>query len=142
MTSNRSLRIPSPVHSKHEMKEQPPAEPEHSGNGHQEEQPLRMYTEVQVGEMLQVSLSQLRKWRMKQYEGQRQGPPFRKIGRLVRYPEPALRTYINATIGQIQRTVGLSEPKQRYQGQKRVKRTTRTTTMLSLFSSLSSPRWC
>lgn len=108
-TSNRALRITPPVHAQHEMKEQPPAEPEaarsrpqlrlmrpeHSGNGHQEEQPLRMYTEVQVGEMLQVSLSQLRKWRMKQYEGRRQGPPFRKIGRLVRYPEAALRTYIN-----------------------------------------------
>jgi transposase-like protein len=61
------------------------------------EQSLRMYTEEQVAEMLQVSLSQLRKWRMKQHEGQRQGgPPFRKIGRLVRYPEAALRVYINS----------------------------------------------
>jgi hypothetical protein len=66
-----------------------------NGNGHHKEQPLRMYTEEQVAEMLQVSLSQLRKWRMKQHEGHRQGPPFRKIGRLVRYPEGALRAYIN-----------------------------------------------
>lgn len=56
---------------------------------------MRMYTEEQVAEMLQVSLSQLRKWRLKQFEGHREGPPFRKIGRLVRYPEAALRAYIN-----------------------------------------------
>ena len=66
-----------------------------NGNGHHKEDPLRMYTEEQVADMLQVSLSQLRKWRMKQHEGRRQGPPFRKIGRLVRYPEGALRAYIN-----------------------------------------------
>ena len=72
--------------------------PTNGGNGHHEEQSLRMYTEEQVAEMLQVSLSQLRKWRMKQYDGQRQGPPFRKIGRLVRYPEAALRAYINGEI--------------------------------------------
>jgi predicted DNA-binding transcriptional regulator AlpA len=54
-----------------------------------------MYTEEQVAEMLQVSLSQLRKWRMKQNGGKQQGPPFRKIGRLVRYPESALLAYIN-----------------------------------------------
>jgi predicted DNA-binding transcriptional regulator AlpA len=72
------------------------ARPAQGGNGHHTEQSLRMYTEEQVAEMLQVSLSQLRKWRMKQHEGLRQGPPFRKIGRLVRYPEAALRTYINS----------------------------------------------
>lgn len=66
-----------------------------NGNGHRKEEPLRMYTEEQVADMLQISLSQLRKWRMKQHEGHRQGPPFRKIGRLVRYPEGALRAYIN-----------------------------------------------
>jgi hypothetical protein len=54
-----------------------------------------MYTEEQVSEMLQVSLSQLRKWRMKEYEGRQPGPPFRKIGRLVRDPEAALLAYIN-----------------------------------------------
>ena len=66
------------------------------GGGHDSEQSLRMYTEEQVAEMLQVSLSQLRKWRLKQHEGRRnQGPPYRKIGRLVRYPEAGLRIYIN-----------------------------------------------
>ncbi len=54
-----------------------------------------MYTEEQVSAMLQVSLSQLRKWRMKQNKGKQLGPPFRKIGRLVRYPEQALQAYIN-----------------------------------------------
>jgi predicted DNA-binding transcriptional regulator AlpA len=54
-----------------------------------------MYTEEQVAEMLQVSLSQLRKWRMKTNPQKEQGPPFRKIGRLVRYPEEALLEYIN-----------------------------------------------
>src|SRR5579859_7357055 len=54
---------------------------------------LRMYTEEQVSEILQVSISQLRKWRMKRNHGQ--GPPFRKIGRLVRYPERGLVAYIN-----------------------------------------------
>src|SRR5262245_51193977 len=56
---------------------------------------LRMYTEEEVSQMLQVSLSQLRKWRMKQNQGSAQGPPFRKIGRLVRYPEEALMEYVN-----------------------------------------------
>lgn len=58
-------------------------------------QSLRMFTEEQVADMLQISLSQLRKWRMKKHEGRRSGPPFRKIGRLVRYPEAALRAYVN-----------------------------------------------
>lgn len=71
-------------------------QPGEAGNGHHKGQSLRMYTEDQVAEMLQVSLSQLRKWRMKQHEGRRQGPPFRKIGRLVRYPEAALLAYINS----------------------------------------------
>ena len=57
--------------------------------------PLRMYTEEEVSEMLQISLSQLRKWRMKQNQGSAQGPPFRKIGRLVRYPEEGLAKFIN-----------------------------------------------
>jgi len=65
-----------------------------TGNGH-EVLSLRMYTEEQVSEMLQVSLSQLRKWRMKRNRGKQQGPPFKKIGRLVRYPEEALQAYIN-----------------------------------------------
>jgi len=55
-----------------------------------------MYTEEQVATMLQVSLSQLRKWRMKKNGGRQLGPPFRKIGRLVRYPESALLAYINS----------------------------------------------
>jgi len=65
-----------------------------SGNGH-EVLSLRMYTEEQVSEMLQVSLSQLRKWRMTRNRAKQQGPPFKKIGRLVRYPEAGLRAYIN-----------------------------------------------
>jgi len=111
-TSNNALRIATPTPpSLHEVTQPtgatpPPASnngqprlvrPEDggNGNGHHKEESLRMYTEEQVAEMLQVSLSQLRKWRMKQHEGRRQGPPFRKIGRLVRYPEGALRAYIN-----------------------------------------------
>jgi len=54
-----------------------------------------MYTEEQVSEILQVSISQLRKWRMKQHQNSGEGPPFRKIGRLVRYPEQGLLAYIN-----------------------------------------------
>jgi hypothetical protein len=64
------------------------------GNGH-EVVSLRMYTEEQVAQMLQVSLSQLRKWRMKRNRGRQPGPPFKKIGRLVRYPEEGLQAYIN-----------------------------------------------
>jgi len=110
-TSNNPLRVIRPApHSAHEQTEAPALEsqplpncaeprlvrPVQGGNGHDTEESLRMYTEEQVAEMLQVSLSQLRKWRMKQHQGQRQGPPFRKIGRLVRYPEAALRLYINS----------------------------------------------
>ena len=65
------------------------------GNGNRGRS-LRMYTEEQVSAMLQVSLSQLRKWRMKQHRNGTQGPPFKKIGRLVRYPEDALLVYINS----------------------------------------------
>jgi len=56
---------------------------------------LRMYTEEQVSEILQVSLSQLRKWRMKRNLEKQLGPPFKKIGRLVRYPEDGLQAFIN-----------------------------------------------
>lgn len=56
---------------------------------------LRMYTEEEVSAILQVSLSQLRKWRMVRNSRKAQGPPFKKIGRLVRYPEQALLEYIN-----------------------------------------------
>lgn len=65
-----------------------------NGNG-AERHSLRMYTEEEVSEMLQISLSQLRKWRMKQNGHGPQGPPFKKIGRLVRYPEQGLIEYIN-----------------------------------------------
>ena len=41
-------------------------------------QPLRMYTEDEVSEMLQISLSQLRKWRMKHSRNKSQGPPLKK----------------------------------------------------------------
>jgi len=106
-TSSSAFRITPPTRSEKELEdqafreaEQPskPLQPQlvsltRSGNGHGA-QSLRMYTEEQVAEMLQVSLSQLRKWRMKQ-NGGKLGPPFRKIGRLVRYPESALLAYIN-----------------------------------------------
>jgi len=68
------------------------------GRGHtngSNDQLLRMYTEEEVSEILRVSLSQLRKWRMRKQHGNVQGPPFRKIGRLVRYPGTALEAYIN-----------------------------------------------
>jgi hypothetical protein len=65
-----------------------------SVNGHGDPW-LRMFTEEEVSDLLRVSLSQLRKWRMKKNRGNAQGPPFRKIGRLVRYPGHALRAYIN-----------------------------------------------
>jgi len=55
----------------------------------------RMFTEEEVSDLLRISLSQLRKWRMKKNRGSAQGPPFRKFGRLVRYPGHALRAYIN-----------------------------------------------
>ena len=55
---------------------------------------LRAYTEEQVADMLQVSRSQLRKWRMGWSRGRRDGPPFKKLGRIVRYPESGLRAYI------------------------------------------------
>ena len=41
---------------------------------------------------------QLRKWRMKHSRNKSQGPPFKKIGRLVRYPEQGLLDYVNGTI--------------------------------------------
>lgn len=56
---------------------------------------LRMYTEEEVAAILQVSMSQLRKWRMKHQTGTHHGPPFKKIGRLVRYPQKALQAYVD-----------------------------------------------
>lgn len=55
---------------------------------------LRLYTEQQVSEILQLSRSQLRKWRMGWNRGKQEGPPFKRIGRLIRYPESGLRAYI------------------------------------------------
>jgi len=55
----------------------------------------RMYTEEEVAVIIQVSLSQLRKWRMKGNSRRVDGPPFKKIGRMVRYPAKALDAYIN-----------------------------------------------
>ncbi len=54
-----------------------------------------MYTEEEVAVIIQVSLSQLRKWRMKGNSRRVDGPPFKKIGRMVRYPAKALDAYIN-----------------------------------------------
>jgi len=47
-------------------------------NGH-EVLSLKMYTDEEVAQMLQVSLSQLRKRRMKRNRGKQPGPPFKKI---------------------------------------------------------------
>jgi hypothetical protein len=57
--------------------------------------PMRMFTEEEVASMLQVSLSQLRKWRMKRNRDNTPGDHFKKIGRLVRYPGKALQSYID-----------------------------------------------
>jgi predicted DNA-binding transcriptional regulator AlpA len=54
-----------------------------------------MFTEEEVAELLQVSLSKLRKWRMRKNDQAEKGPPFRKLGRLVRYPEAGLDAYVN-----------------------------------------------
>jgi transposase-like protein len=65
----------------------------HFGEEH-EARELRTYTEEQVARMLQVSRSQLRKWRMGWSRGLPEGPPFKRMGRMIRYPELGLRTYI------------------------------------------------
>jgi len=106
--STTAMRMTPPNGSTDELDEQSFRDPDaskplppqpvsilHSGNGHRT-QSLRMYTEEQVADMLQVSLSQLRKWRMKKNGSKQKGPPFRKIGRLVRYPEGALLAYVNS----------------------------------------------
>lgn len=56
---------------------------------------LRMYTEEEVSAMLRISLSQLRKWRMKDHPRKSEGPPFKKVGRSVRYPERGLIEFVN-----------------------------------------------
>lgn len=61
----------------------------------QEEPHLQMYTEEEVSSILRISLSQLRKWRMKRNPNRLEGPPFKKIGRMVRYPAKALRNYMD-----------------------------------------------
>jgi transposase-like protein len=109
--ANNALRVRRPTtHTIHEQTRTPAWEaeavqdrsepklvrPPQGGSRRDMEPSLRMYTEEQVANMLQVSLSQLRKWRIKKYVGRRGGPPYRKIGRLVRYPEAALRDYINS----------------------------------------------
>jgi hypothetical protein len=112
-TSNTALRTTQSIPPGNGLETRLPAESEtfnkgfeprsvrlpQSGNGH-EVLSLRMYTEEQVSEMLQVSLSQLRKWRMTRNRAKQQGPPFKKIGRLVRYPEVGLRAYINGGCAQ------------------------------------------
>src|SRR5215469_3049790 len=67
--------------------------PPHLGKEHDGRE-LRTYTEEQVAVILQVSRSQLRKWRMGWSRGRPEGPPFRKMGRMIRYPELGLRAYI------------------------------------------------
>lgn len=44
-----------------------------------------LLTDVDVAKMLSVSVGLVRKWRLK-----KTGPPFRKIGRLVRYERSAV----------------------------------------------------
>ena len=56
---------------------------------------LQMYTEEEVSTMLRISLSQLRKWRTRENQGKLHGPPFKKVGRLVRYTGKGLEAYIN-----------------------------------------------
>lgn len=65
-----------------------------AANYHHEAIHLRMYTEEEVSAILQVSLSQLRKWRMRCNPKRAEGPPFKKIGRMVRYPAKALENYM------------------------------------------------
>jgi Helix-turn-helix domain len=60
----------------------------------------KMYTEEEVAAMIRVSLSQLRKWRMKGNAKSADGPPFKKIGRMVRYPAKALEAYIDRDGGE------------------------------------------
>ena len=60
----------------------------------QDQRELCAYTEEQVAGMLQVSRSQLRKWRMGWSRGRPEGPPFKKLGRMIRYPASGLRGYI------------------------------------------------
>lgn len=42
-------------------------------------------TDVEVAQMLRVSVGLVRKWRLK-----KTGPPFKKLGRLVRYDRSAV----------------------------------------------------
>jgi hypothetical protein len=56
---------------------------------------LQMSKEEEVAAMLQVSLSQRRKWRMRENQDKLHGPPFKKVGRLVRYPAKALQAHID-----------------------------------------------
>jgi len=63
-------------------------------SGEHDQRELRTYTEKQVAGILQVSRSQLRKWRMGWSRGRKEGPPFKKLGRMIRYPESGLRAYI------------------------------------------------
>jgi hypothetical protein len=99
-TSNVALRTTPLIPLGNELDSPFPPDPETFNRGFQAENghklpSLRAYTEQQVSVMLQVSLSQLRKWRMGRYRGKQEGPPFKKFGRLVRYPEEGLLTYIN-----------------------------------------------
>ena len=50
-----------------------------------------LLNEQQAAEYLNCSVALLRKWRV--FGG---GPPYSKIGRLVRYREADLATYVNA----------------------------------------------
>jgi len=52
---------------------------------------MQLLTEAQVADRLQCTKAALRRWRR-----ERRGPPFARIGRLVRYNEDELAEFIAA----------------------------------------------
>jgi len=60
---------------------------------------MQLLTEGQVAQRLQCTKAALRRWRR-----EKRGPPFARIGRLVRYSEQELAAFIEA------QTEGLSRP--------------------------------
>jgi len=66
-------------------------------------------TTKEVSDYLGVSMSILNKWRMKTYKVA--GPPFFKLGRLVRYDRAHLDAWAEA--GKVIGVEGLSDPRSR-----------------------------
>jgi predicted DNA-binding transcriptional regulator AlpA len=52
------------------------------------------YTETEVEALTGLKVKTLQRWRLLN-----QGPPFRRLGRCVRYPADALHTWINSQPG-------------------------------------------